>query len=42
MTFPEGTPFIPDEKDTSLPCQKSAEHMERLAEKSKEKDNENA
>ncbi len=42
MTFPQGTPFIPDEKDASLPCQKSAEHMEKLAEKSGKEKDENA
>ena len=38
MTFPEGTPFIPDDEDKTPPCQKSAEYMEKLAEKSEKKD----
>lgn len=38
MTFPEGTPFIPDDEDTTPPCQKAAEHMKKLAEKSEGKD----
>ncbi len=42
MTFPEGTPFIPDDKDASLPCQKSAEHMEKLAEKSEKENDKSA
>lgn len=42
MTFSEGTPFIPDEKEENLPCQKSAEHMEKLAEKSETENDESA
>ena len=42
MTFPEGKPFIPDEKNDVLPCQQSAEYMERLAEKSESENDKNA
>lgn len=42
MTFPEGQPFIPDEKDNTPPCQKSAEHMEKLAQKTENKNDKDA